>query len=226
MKIERSLVRRTVAVAAAGATALVLAACGGADDGGSDGSAGHGGHSAAASATASPTPSASASDARGGHNAADVAFAKGMIPHHRQAVEMADLAPGRAGSPEVEKLAAEIKKAQDPEIRTLSGWLTAWGEEVPAEGAAMDHSSHGMDGMDGMDGMMTDQEMRGLEDASGEAFDTAFLELMVKHHEGALAMAETERADGAFAPARKMAAQIITSQSAEIERMNGLLGKG
>ncbi|MBU8551166.1 DUF305 domain-containing protein [Streptomyces rochei] len=226
MKIERSLVRRTVAVAAAGATALVLAACGGADDGGSDGSAGHGGHSAAASATASPTPSASASDARGGHNAADVAFAKGMIPHHRQAVEMADLAPGRAGSPEVEKLAAEIKKAQDPEIRTLSGWLTAWGEEVPAEGAAMDHSSHGMDGMDGMDGMMTDQEMRGLEDASGEAFDTAFLELMVKHHEGALAMAETERADGAFAPAKKMAAQIITSQSAEIERMNGLLGKG
>lgn len=222
MKIERSLVRRTVAVAAAGATALVLAACGGADDGGSDGSAGHGGHSAAASAT----PSASASDARGGHNAADVAFAKGMIPHHRQAVEMADLAPGRAGSPEVEKLAAEIKKAQDPEIRTLSGWLTAWGEEVPAEGAAMDHSSHGMDGMDGMDGMMTDQEMRGLEDASGEAFDTAFLELMVKHHEGALAMAETERADGAFAPAKKMAAQIITSQSAEIERMNGLLGKG
>jgi uncharacterized protein (DUF305 family) len=143
-----------------------------------------------------------------------------MIPHHRQAVEMADLAPGRAGSPEVEKLAAEIKKAQDPEIRTLSGWLTAWGEEVPAEGAAMDHSSHGMDGM------MTDQEMRGLEDTSGEAFDTAFLELMVKHHEGALAMAETERADGAFAPARKMAAQIITSQSAEIERMNGLLGKG
>ncbi|MEU5680755.1 DUF305 domain-containing protein [Streptomyces rochei] len=226
MKIERSLVRRTVAVAAAGATALVLAACGGADDGGSDGSAGHGGHSAAASATASPTPSASASDARGGHNAADVAFAKGMIPHHRQAVDMADLAPGRAGSPEVEKLAAEIKKAQDPEIRTLSGWLTAWGEEVPAEGAAMDHSSHGMDGMDGMDGMMTDQEMRGLRDASGEAFDTAFLELMVKHHEGALAMAETERADGAFAPARKMAAQIITSQSAEIERMNGLLGKG
>ncbi|GGY87549.1 hypothetical protein GCM10010385_42480 [Streptomyces geysiriensis] len=226
MKIERSLVRRTVAVAAAGATALVLAACGGADDGGSDGSAGHGGHSAAASATASPTPSASASDARGGHNAADVAFAKGMIPHHRQAVEMADLAPGRAGSPEVEKLAAEIKKAQDPEIRTLSGWLTAWGEEVPAEGAAMDHSSHGMDGMDGMDGMMTDQEMRGLRDASGEAFDTAFLELMVKHHEGALAMAETERADGAFAPAKKMAAQIITSQSAEIERMNGLLGEG
>ncbi|MFE9058912.1 DUF305 domain-containing protein [Streptomyces mutabilis] len=217
MKRKRSLVRRTAAAVAAGAAALTLAACGGADDAG--GSAGHGGHNASASASAP----ASAPASQGRHNAADVAFAKGMIPHHRQAVEMADLAPERAGSPEVEKLAAEIKKAQDPEIRTLSGWLTSWGEEVPADDAAMDHSTHGMEGMDGM---MTDQEMRGLEDASGEAFDTAFLELMIKHHEGAVAMARTEQADGAHAPAKKMAGEIITSQSAEIERMNRLLGKG
>ncbi|MFD5298611.1 DUF305 domain-containing protein [Streptomyces mutabilis] len=219
MKRKRSLVRRTAAAVAAGAAALTLAACGGADDGDAGGSAGHGGHNASASASAP----ASAPASQGRHNAADVAFAKGMIPHHRQAVEMADLAPERAGSPEVEKLAAEIKKAQDPEIRTLSGWLTSWGEEVPADDAAMDHSTHGMDGMDGM---MTDQEMRGLEDASGEAFDTAFLELMIKHHEGAVAMARTEQADGAHAPAKKMAGEIITSQSAEIERMNRLLGKG
>ncbi|MFE0807898.1 DUF305 domain-containing protein [Streptomyces sp. NPDC058848] len=214
MKHKRSLVRRTAAAVAAGAAALTLAACGGADDGGTGGSAGHGGHTA--------TASASAPSSQGRHNAADVAFAKGMIPHHRQAVEMAGLAPGRAASPEVEKLATEIKKAQDPEIRTLSGWLTAWGEEVPAEGAAMDHAGHGTGGMDGM---MTDQEMSGLEDASGEAFDTAFLELMIKHHEGAVTMARTEQADGAFAPAKKMADEIITSQSAEIERMNRLLGK-
>jgi uncharacterized protein (DUF305 family) len=225
MKRKRSLVRRTAAAVAAGAAALTLAACGGADDGDAGGSAGHGGHNASASASAP----ASAPASQGRHNAADVAFAKGMIPHHRQAVEMADLAPERAGSPEVEKLAAEIKKAQDPEIRTLSGWLTSWGEEVPADDAAMDHSTHGMEGMEGMqgmDGMMTDQEMRGLEDASGEAFDTAFLELMIKHHEGAVAMARTEQADGAHAPAKKMAGEIITSQSAEIEHMNRLLGKG
>ena len=219
MKHQRSLVRRTAAVIAAGAAALALAACGGADDGDTGGSAGHGGHNATASASAT----ASAPSSQGKHNAADVAFAKGMIPHHRQALEMAGLAPGRAASPEVEKLAAEIEKAQDPEIRTLSGWLTAWGEEVPAEGAAMDHSGHGAGAMDGM---MTDQEMSGLEDASGEAFDTAFLELMIKHHEGAVTMAEAEQADGAFAPAKKMADEIVTSQSAEIERMKKLLGKG
>lgn len=217
---KRSLMRRTAVVAAAGAAALVLAACGGSDG---DGSAGHGGHAATApsSAPSSASASASASASQGQHNAADVAFAKGMIPHHRQAVEMADLAPGRARSAEVQKLAADIKKAQDPEIRTLSGWLTSWGEDVPAEGA-MDHSTHDMSGMGGM---MTAEEMTGLENASGKAFDTAFTELMIKHHEGAVEMARTEQADGAHGPARKMAVEIIDSQSAEIEQMNALLGK-
>ncbi len=211
MNRKRSLVRRTAAVAAAGAAALVLAACGGSGDG--DGPVGHNGHDATAA------PSASASASQGQHNAADIAFAKGMIPHHRQAVEMAGLAPDRAQSAEVKKLAADIEKAQDPEIKTLSGWLTSWGEDVPAEGA-MDHSMHGMGGM------MTAEEMTGLENSSGKAFDTAFLEMMVKHHEGAVEMAKTEQADGAYGPATRMAGDIISSQSAEIEKMNGLLGKG
>ncbi|MFD5453432.1 MULTISPECIES: DUF305 domain-containing protein [unclassified Streptomyces] len=212
----RSLVRRCAAVAAAGAATLVLAACGGAGDDGTP--AGHGGHNAASPSAPS---SASASAPQGRHNAADVAFAKGMIPHHRQAVEMAGLAPDRARSAEVKQLAEDIRKAQDPEIRTLSGWLVSWGEEVPAEGA-MDHSMHGMDGTGGM---MTAQDMTELENASGKAFDTAFLEMMVEHHEGAVEMARTEQADGAHGPARAMAGEIITSQSAEIERMNSLLGK-
>ncbi|MGC0386634.1 DUF305 domain-containing protein [Streptomyces sp. SAI-129] len=210
---KRSLMRRTAAVAAAGAAALVLAACGGNGDDG--GSAGHGGHAA----TASSSAPAAASASQGQHNAADVAFAKGMIPHHRQAVEMADLAPDRAQSAEVKKLAADIKKAQDPEIKTLSGWLTSWGVDVPAEGA-MDHSMHDMGGM------MTAEEMTELENASGKAFDTAFMEMMIKHHEGAVDMAKTEQADGAYGPAKKMAGEIIDSQSAEIEQMNQLLGKG
>ncbi|MCY0926183.1 DUF305 domain-containing protein [Streptomyces sp. H27-H1] len=209
MNTNRSLIRRGAAVAAAGTAALVLAACGS----NNDGSAGHDGH-----ASKSPTASASAPAAQGQHNAADVAFAKGMIPHHRQAVEMADLAPTRAESAEVKKLADEIKKAQDPEIKTLSGWLTSWGEQVPAEGAT-DHSAHGMAGM------MTAEEMDKLKNSSGKAFDTAFMEMMIKHHEGALAMAKTEKAEGAFPDAKTMADAIITSQTAEIARMNDLLGK-
>ncbi|WP_394426695.1 DUF305 domain-containing protein [Streptomyces sp. SGAir0957] len=207
MTSKRSLVRRTAAVAGAATAALVLAACGG----NGDSSAGHDGHS-------KESPSASAPASQAQHNAADVAFAKGMIPHHRQAVEMADLAPSRADSAEVKKLAEQIKKAQDPEIKTLSGWLTSWGEEVPAEGA-MDHSAHGTGGM------MTAEEMDQLKNSSGNAFDTAFMEMMIEHHEGAVAMAKTEKSDGAYEPAKKMADAIITSQTAEITQMNKLLGK-
>lgn len=209
MTNQRSLIRRATAVAAAATAALVLAACGGNDSGSA-----HNGHN-----TASPSASASASASaqQGEHNAADVTFAKGMIPHHRQAIEMADLAATRAESAEVKKLADEIKKAQDPEIRTLSGWLTSWGEQVPAEGSG--HEGHDMSGM------MTAEEMKQLESASGKAFDTAFLTMMVKHHEGAVAMAKTEQADGTYQPAKNLASQIITSQSAEIARMNTLLGK-
>ncbi|AVH55761.1 MULTISPECIES: DUF305 domain-containing protein [Streptomyces] len=208
MNSKRSVFRRHAAVAAAGAAALVLAACGG----GGDSSAGHDGHT-----TASPSSTA-ASASQGRHNAADVAFAKGMIPHHRQAVRMADLAHGRARSAQTTKLAEDIKKAQGPEIETLSGWLTSWGEEVPAEGA-MDHSMHDTGGM------MTTAEMDELQKASGKAFDTAFMEMMIKHHEGAVSMAKTEQADGSYAPAKKMAGQIISSQTAEIDKMNELLGR-
>ncbi|CAM5563437.1 hypothetical protein STENM36S_03306 [Streptomyces tendae] len=119
----------------------------------------------------------------------------------------------------MKKLAAGVEKAQDPEIRTLSGWLASWGEDVPAEGA-MDHSTHDMGGM------MTGEEMTELENSSGKAFDTAFTQMMIKHHEGAVEMARTEQADGAYGPAKKIAGEIIDSQSAEIEQMNELLGKG
>ncbi|MGW7052456.1 DUF305 domain-containing protein [Streptomyces sp. NPDC054887] len=213
MTAHRSMIRRAAAVAAGATAAVVLAACGGGDGA----SSGHTGHDKSASPT--PSASASASAAPGEANAADVTFAQGMIPHHRQAVDMARLAATRAGSAEVKKLAAEIEKAQEPEIRTLSGWLTAWGEEVPEEGAADEHAGHSTAGM------MTAGQMEELEKSSGEAFDTAFLTMMTEHHEGAVAMARTERSDGAHRPAKEMAAGIVTSQSAEIARMKKLLGE-
>ncbi|MFE4367638.1 DUF305 domain-containing protein [Streptomyces sp. NPDC056835] len=206
MTSYRHAARKAAIAAALSAAALTLTACGG--DNGSP------------SATASTSASASASDSSAGssYNAADVSFAQGMIPHHRQAVEMADLAATRASSAEVKKLAAEIKKAQDPEIKTLSGWLTSWDAQVPTQGS-MDHSGHSMPGM------MGDSDMSTLEKATGPAFDTAFLKLMVKHHEGAVEMARTEKSEGADQRAKDMADAIITSQSAEITRMNTLLDK-
>ncbi|MEQ7010808.1 DUF305 domain-containing protein [Actinopolymorpha sp. B17G11] len=154
---------------------------------------------------------------------ADVEFAQGMIPHHRQAVEMAELAPTRAQSPQVKELAAQIKRAQDPEIKTMSGWLRSWGEEVPEDtgDTGMDHG--GMDMGEDMPGMMSGEQMADLEAAKGAAFDRMFMELMIDHHEGAIEMAETEQRDGENTAAKKLAATIEKAQTAEIAQMRKLL---
>lgn len=149
------------------------------------------------------------------HNAADVTFATDMIPHHEQAVQMADLAESRSSDPDVLDLAAQIRAAQDPEIQTMSGWLSGWGEPVPEE----------MDGMDtgAMPGMMTGQEMADLAAAAGADFDALFLEAMIEHHTGAVQMAQTEQADGQYADAIDLAGQIEEGQTAEIATMQDLL---
>ncbi|MEU5240840.1 DUF305 domain-containing protein [Streptomyces lydicus] len=218
MKTTRPVLRRLALVSATAASAVLLAACGGND------SAGHTGHNSPSGPAASPRASAPS----GAHNAADVAFAKGMIPHHRQAVEMAGLAATRAASSQVKELATTIMKAQDPEITTMSGWLAAWGEQVPAKGSGDHFGMTAMPGMDhsAMPGMMGAKEMDALKKKSGKDFDASFLEMMVAHHRGALRMAGTEKAEGAYGPAKTLAESVVKGQSAEIARMNKLLGKG
>lgn len=201
MTAQRRFVRRTVLAATASVAALTLAACG------------NDGDSKTSSVTATGT---------GGHNAADVSFSKEMIQHHRQAVEMAGLAADHASSAQVKSLATKIKGAQAPEIKTMSGWLTSWGEQVPQDMAGMDHDMSSTS----TPGMMSDADMGKLEKASGADFDTMFLNMMVEHHEGAVDMARTEKADGKYAPATELAADVITAQSAEIKQMNKMLGKG
>jgi uncharacterized protein (DUF305 family) len=151
-------------------------------------------------------------------NEADVAFAQQMIPHHQQAIQMAQHAEQRAASAEVKKLAGEIERAQDPEIQTMTGWLQAWGKEVPKDMAGMGHG-----GTD-MPGMMSDQELNALEDASGATFDRMFLRMMIKHHEGAIQVVRTEQANGQNTDATTLAREIETAQTAEIGVMKRLLG--
>jgi uncharacterized protein (DUF305 family) len=155
-----------------------------------------------------------------------VSFAQGMIPHHQQALQMAKLAADRASSAEVKDLASRIEKAQDPEIKTMSGWLKSWGKDVPSS----DSSMESMPGMDdsahsGMPGMMDSTHMDKLEKASGKDFYTVFLTMMIDHHKGAVEMATTEKNKGKYEPATSMADNIITAQTAEIAEMNKLLGK-
>lgn len=130
---------------------------------------------------------------------------------------MAELANSRAGGQQVKNLAAQTRDAQDPEIETMSAWLTAWGRPVPADMSGMDMSGS-------MPGMMSTDDMASLSKASGADFDTRFLTMMVAHHEGAIQMARTEISDGADGDAVGLARQIEKAQTAEIATMKKLLG--
>ncbi|RPF37425.1 DUF305 domain-containing protein [Streptomyces sp. TLI_185] len=210
------LTRRAALIVATATASLVLAACGGGSDNSGSANEGH-------------SNSSSASDTAGAHNAQDIAFAQGMIPHHQQAVQMAGLAADRASSAQVKALASRIEKAQDPEINTMTGWLKSWGKDVPSSDGSMS-SMPGMDdssgsGMANMPGMMGSAHMAELKKMSGKEFDTMFLTMMVEHHKGAVQMATTEKGKGKYGPATGMADGIISTQTAEITEMNKMLGK-
>lgn len=155
------------------------------------------------------------------HNDADVQFAQGMIPHHAQAVDMAEMALQKADDPAVKDLAEQVAAAQEPEIETMTGWLRDWDEEVPD---ADDHD-HGSGDMAGMTGMMTSGDMDALAQASGGAFDRLWLEMMLEHHRGAVSESQDEVAYGKDPDAVELAVEIARSQTAEISRMEELLGQ-
>lgn len=157
-------------------------------------------------------------------NDADVTFAQMMIPHHQQAVEMAELAPDRAESEEVKALAERIKEAQAPEIEMMTSWLEEWGQPLEGQMGGMDMGEGGhMDGMEGMEGMLSEDQMASLEAASGAEFDELFLTSMREHHVGAVKMAEEELQAGQSSEAKELAQTIIDTQQAEIEEIDQLL---
>ena len=164
-------------------------------------------------ATAASAPAASS------FNAADVQFAQSMVPHHQQAVEMADIAldPTVEAGAQVHDLATRIKGAQDPEIAMMSGWLTSWKQPMQ-----MDTSMS--QGMPMTDGMMTDAEMTGLHNVKGAAFDTMWMQMMIRHHTGAIAMAQTVKTAGTNADVIALADKVITAQQSEIDEMKTMLG--
>jgi uncharacterized protein (DUF305 family) len=174
---------------------------------------------AATTATAAPAAPAATSAATSVLNEADIEFAQGMIAHHEQAIEMAEIAldPNVGASAEVVDLATRIEAAQDPEVALMTGWLTAAGEQV-----GMD-TSDGHD-MSSMEGMMTAEEMDQLATMTGGDFDAMWLEMMIEHHEGAISQSETVTSTGANPDVAALADQIITAQQAEITEMQALLG--
>jgi len=104
----------------------------------------------------------------------------------------------------------------------MSGWLVGWGKPVPTPGG---HDMSGMGGSTGepMGGMMSPKDMSDLGKATGTAFDRMWLQMMTKHHRGAITMAQTELSQGQNPDAKKLAQTIIDGQTKEITQMTGIL---
>lgn len=147
------------------------------------------------------------------YNSLDVWFVRMMIPHHQQALQMAELAADRAGSPQIKAVADRIRGAQGPEIGMMRGWLSARG--LPAEVPGHDHGT--------MRGMQSPEAIRRLSDARGADFDRLFVQMMTAHHQGAVTMATDLLSVGADQQLNEFANAVATEQAVEIDRMRELI---
>ena len=168
---------------------------------------------------------------------ADVAFMQGMIHHHAQALEMTALIPARTNTPAIRQMGLRMEISQKDEIGLMERWLRdrdldapEWRHMVPGMegGTGMDHGAmdHGAMDHDMMPGMLTPDQMARLEQAEGRDFDRLFLEFMIQHHEGALAMVrDLYNSPGAAQESivYHFASEVDADQDIEIRRMRELL---
>ncbi|WP_222265062.1 DUF305 domain-containing protein [Modestobacter marinus] len=162
----------------------------------------------------------------------DAGFARDMSRHHLQAVEMANLALDRSTDAEVRQLAFDISATQTNQVGRMQGWLTLWGLPLTS-GEVMgwmgdDMAGHDMTHMDGADGavmpgMATEAELATLRSLSGTAFDVMFLQLMTRHHQGGLEMAEYGAEHAELAAVRGLSRSIAETQTAETTTMESML---
>jgi uncharacterized protein (DUF305 family) len=154
------------------------------------------------------------------YTGADIKFMQGMIGHHAQALEMVELLKTRTQSDDMKKLALRIELSQDDEIKMMQTWLAVRRQRVPARTEMHQH------GAQLMPGMLTQDEMKQLEAAKGAEFDRLFLEGMIKHHGGALAMVrELLDTPGAAQESDVFAfvSDVEADQRMEIDRMGSML---
>lgn len=176
-------------------TGALLAACGGDDE----------------ATSPSTTEAAVEADTRadvGSFDDADIQFLHGMIPHHEDAISMAELVEGRTERPELLRLSEAVIASQEPEVEQMELLLEEAGE--PSDGA---------DGGHDMSEMMGEADMGALEGLTGVEFDLAFIDAMTVHHEGAITDAEEVLESGENPQVRALAEEIIAAQQAEIDQM-------
>ena len=154
--------------------------------------------------------------------AADVMFMQGMISHHAQALEMTALLDVNTASDAMRATARRIELSQEDEIEMMQDWLRERGQAVTAVDA------HHAEGFQPMPGMLTAEEMASLGEAEGAAFDRLFLELMIKHHRGAITMVQNllrQRGAAQDSVLFAFTSDITADQTAEINRMDAMMAE-
>ena len=205
------------------AAAVTLTACGGARQDG-------------AGVSPKPAPAgqddiaarakAKADSARYPHTEADTRFMSHMIGHHAQAIVMSNWAPTHGADPAVRRLAERIINAQQDEIASMQRWLKSRGEPVPDARAGMKMTMGGDQHTMLMPGMLTEAQMRQLDQARGPEFDRLFLTFMIQHHKGAVSMVQDlfgSRGAAQDETVFKFANDVSVDQSTEIARMEKML---
>ena len=158
-------------------------------------------------------------------DSADVGFARDMSIHHEQAVQMAALIYDRTEDEAIRSLAFDILTTQQGQIGIMSGWLDAWGLPWTTAEPRMQWMGMSVDGL--MPGMATADQMASLREATGDAADVIFLQLMIPHHLSGVEMAQYAADAARQEPVRLLAQNMANAQELEIGYMQELLaGKG
>jgi uncharacterized protein (DUF305 family) len=170
-------------------------------------------------------------DAPPAADSVDVGFSRDMSAHHLQGVEMANLALERSTDDAVRGLAFDIAETQQNQVGRMQGWLSLWGHSITG-GEQMawmgsdGHAGHDVTTTDGlMPGMATDEELAELRSATGEDFDVLFLQLMTRHHQGGVEMAEYAQTHAEQWAVRRLASTVIESQTGETNLMVSMLAE-
>jgi uncharacterized protein (DUF305 family) len=157
---------------------------------------------------------------------ADVRFMSGMIGHHAQAIVMANMAPTHGASPSVRTLADRIINAQQDEIASMQRWLGDRLKPVPEATPGMKMTMNGVEHVMLMPGMLTEAQMKQLDQARGPEFDRLFLMFMIQHHRGAVSMVKDlfdTYGAGQDETIFKFASDVNVDQATEIARMEKML---
>ena len=156
-----------------------------------------------------------------GNDSAEAGFARDMMVHHAQAVEMAEIVRDKTESNEIRILASDTALTQQAQIGQMQGWLGVWGLPITGTEPAMAWMGHPTEGR--MPGMATPEDVNRLRNASPEEADAIFLRLMIPHHQAAVPMAEAILKETDRPEVERLASAIVASQRAEIATMRDML---